>query len=37
MIALSKQLEINVRSSDDKFYYVDNLKDSTFFVVNQPS
>ena len=30
-----KTISINVRSSDDKFYYVDNLKDSTLFV-NQP-
>jgi len=25
-------IEINIRSSDDKSYYVDNLEDSTFFV-----
>ena len=25
-------IEINIRSSDDISYYVDNLKDSTFFV-----
>ena len=29
-IALFKTTEINIRSSDDKFYYVDNLEDSTF-------
>ena len=27
-----QSVEINIRSSDDKSYYVDNLEDSTFFV-----
>ena len=30
-----RELEINVRSSDDKYYYVDNLRDSLLFV-SQP-